>query len=155
MDEGFAQGPPIARLLLLAGRWFDAQLLSELSDQGWPKLSPAQSLVFAYLNERGGIPPAELARRMNQSRQATSELIGGLIRLDLVCLRDNPRRKGGRLVLATPRGYAMARAAYRILIELETAAFGARQAHTLRRTLARFDTIDTRDPKDGGSASSY
>ncbi|MGX5656839.1 MarR family winged helix-turn-helix transcriptional regulator [Geodermatophilus nigrescens] len=139
MDEGFAHGPPIARLLLLASRWFDTQLLDQLAQQGWPRLSPAQSLVFAYLNDPVGIPPAELARRLGQSRQATSELVAGLVRLDLVCLQDNPRRKGGRLVLATERGFAMALAAYRILIHLETSVFGARRSASLRKLLARFD----------------
>ncbi|GAA4757327.1 hypothetical protein GCM10023328_46530 [Modestobacter marinus] len=140
MDEGIASpDPPLARLLLLASRWFDARsrdLLEEEEEEGWPRLSPAQTLLFAVLDE-GGTPPAELARRLGNSRQATGQLIDGLHRLGLVELVDNSCRRGGRLVRYSPRGQELRAAAYRILAELE-ASLGARRARTLRRLLAEF-----------------
>ncbi|MFQ1001977.1 MarR family winged helix-turn-helix transcriptional regulator [Modestobacter sp. SSW1-42] len=137
MDEGIASpDPPLARLLLLASRWFDARSRDLLEQEGWPRLSPAQPLLFAVLDE-GGTPPAELARRLGNSRQATGQLIDGLHRLGLVELVDNPRRRGGRLVRYSARGQELRAAAYRILTELE-ASLGARRARTLRRLLAEF-----------------
>jgi DNA-binding MarR family transcriptional regulator len=140
VDEAASDAdPPLARLLLLASRWFDAQSLAELERQGWPRLSSAQSLVFAFLEE-GGVPPAELARRLGNTRQATHELVQGLCRIGLLELGVDPNRRGGRLVLLTERGMQFAHAGYRVLTELE-ARLGARRVRTLRRLLADFDFI--------------
>lgn len=137
MDEGTGSpDPPLARLLLLASRWFDARSRDLLEAEGWPRLSPAQTLLFAVLDE-DGTPPAELARRLGNSRQATAQLIDGLHRLGLVELVDNPRRRGGRLVRYSDRGRELRAAAYRILTDLE-AGLGARRAQSLRRLLAEF-----------------
>jgi len=54
---------PLALLLLRASRWFDRQLLEGLEAEGWPRLTPAQSLVFAHLDP-DGVAPATLARRL-------------------------------------------------------------------------------------------
>ncbi|WP_369832031.1 MarR family winged helix-turn-helix transcriptional regulator [Blastococcus sp. TF02A-26] len=130
-------GPPLALLLLLASRWFDAQSLDRLEERGWPRLSPPQSLVFAYLNV-SGTRPAELARRLGSTRQATHELVAGLVRLDLLEVAADPSRRNGKLVRPTSRGLDLTRDAYGILRELEDSAFGARRSQTLRRLLADF-----------------
>ena len=130
---------PLALLLLRASRWFDRQLLDRLPQEGWPALSPAQSLVFAYL-DADGTPPAELARRLGNTRQATSQLVDGLVRLDLLALDPNPARRGGRLVVLTDRGRHLAADAHRILHTLET-EFGP-AASDLRRLLCHFDQTD-------------
>lgn len=109
---------PLALLLLRASRWFDAQLLEGLTRRGWPALTPAQSLVFAHL-PAGGLPSAELARRLGTSRQATQELVAGLVRHDLLALTLNPSRRGGRLVTLTDRGQALTQDARGILAALE------------------------------------
>lgn len=138
MDDGdFGAQPPLARLLLFASRWFDAQTLAELERRGWPRLSPAQSLVFAHLTD-DGLAPSELARRLGQTRQSTQDLVGGLVRLGMVEVADDPARRGGRFVRATPRGRALAVEAYGILLALES-SLGARRVQTLRRLLADFD----------------
>ena len=56
MDGAARPEPPLARLLLLASRWFDTRSVAELETRGWPRLSPAQSLVFAFLEEDGMNP---------------------------------------------------------------------------------------------------
>ncbi|WP_336029201.1 MarR family winged helix-turn-helix transcriptional regulator [Geodermatophilus sp. FMUSA9-8] len=129
--------PPLARLLLLASRWFDACTLDELARRGWPRLSPAQSLLFAFL-ERDGVPPAELARRLGHTRQAVQDLVDGLVRMDLLEMRSNPARRGGRLVCLTDAGSSLAGEAYDILTELEL-RIGTRRAKTLRRCLGEFE----------------
>ena len=133
---------PLALLLLRASRWFDQQLLRELHREGWPALSPAQSLVFAYLDP-DGTTPAELARRLGNSRQATSQLLAGLVALDLLAFQPNPARRGGLLVGLTDRGRALGRDADRILHGLED-GLGPARAAELRTLLADFDHADLR-----------
>ena len=129
--------PPLALLLLRASRWFDHQLLQGLQRQGWPQLSPAQSLVFAYLDP-GGVSPAELARRLGHTRQATHQLITGLVALDLLARTPNPARRGGLLVILTPRGRTLTSDAQRLLAGLED-DLGSDLVTRLRTTLAVFD----------------
>ncbi|WP_204264738.1 MarR family transcriptional regulator [Geodermatophilus normandii] len=109
---------PLAYLLLQAGRSFDAVLREELESLGWPRLSPAQSLVFAFLDP-GGTPPAELARRLGTTRQAQQDLVAGLVRLGLLEAVDDPARRRGRLVRLTTRGRDLSRDASVVLAGLE------------------------------------
>jgi DNA-binding MarR family transcriptional regulator len=117
-ERRFGAKPPLARLLFLASRWFDEESRNELERRGWPRLSAAQTGLFAQLND-SPVSPSELARRLGNTRQATSELIQGLVRLELLEVNDDPDRRGGRLVCVTPRGLQLAMDAYEILIALE------------------------------------
>jgi DNA-binding MarR family transcriptional regulator len=93
---------PLASLLLRASRWFDRQLLKGLQAAGWPALTAAQSLVLAHL-DRTGTPPAELARRLGHSRQATHQLLTGLVTLNLLDLQPNrPAAAAGSSPSPTP-----------------------------------------------------
>lgn len=125
---------PLALLLLRASRWFDRQLLDGLAARGWPRLTPAQSLVFAHLG-RSGTPPAELARSLGTSRQAAQDMVAGLVRLDLLQVRPDPERRGGRLVQMTERGEELARDAGEILARLES-GLGTQRVEGLRSLLA-------------------
>ena len=124
---------PLALLLLRASRWFDRQLLERLEHHGWPRLTPAQSLVFAHLTP-DGLPPATLARRLGTSRQATQELVGGLVRHGLLEPVHDPARPRGRLVVLTATGRDLARDARAVLAELEH-SIGAERARALRHLL--------------------
>lgn len=124
---------PLALLLLRASRWFDARLLERLRLRGWPALSPAQSLVFAHLSE-GHLAPAQLARRLGTSRQATHQLLQGLVEMGLLEIAADPARRGGRLVVLTPAGRGIARDAAAVLADLET-TFGADRSRQLRALL--------------------
>jgi DNA-binding MarR family transcriptional regulator len=141
---------PLARMLLLASRWFDRQVLTALEARGWPRLSPAQSLLFAHLGD-DVISPAELARRLGNTRQTTHGLIEGLQRLDLVGVHENPRRHGRTLVCITPRGRALATDAYRILAELEE-RLGTERVEALRRLLADIGADPAVGDDRGGAA---
>ena len=136
MDKGGELEPPLALLLLLASRWFDHRSLAELARRGWPRLSSAQSLLFAYIDE-AGTPPAELARRLGNSRQATHQLVHGLVQLGLLEVGEDPGRRRGRLVRPSDEGMALATEAATILRELET-SLGADRARVLRELLAGF-----------------
>jgi DNA-binding MarR family transcriptional regulator len=134
---------PLALLLLRASRWFDQQLLDRLEQQGWPRLTPAQSLVFAHLAP-DGVAPATLARRLGTSRQATQDLVAGLVRHGLLDVVVDPSRHRGRLVKLTTTGQTLARDARSILTELED-TIGAQRAGALRNLL---DDIGGRHPAD-------
>jgi len=124
---------PLALLLLKASRWFDRQLLDRLEQQGWPRITPAQSLVFAHLDP-DGVAPATLARRLGISRQATHGLVAGLARFGLLELLADPARHRGRLVTLTATGRTLAGDARAILNELED-SLGAERARALRDLL--------------------
>lgn len=125
---------PLAYLLLRASRWFDTALREALTERGWPRLSGAQSLVFASLDP-GGTPPAALARRLGTTRQATQDLIGGLTRLGLLETVDDPARRRGRLVRLTVEGQNLAADAVRTLGAIE-AGLPASRIGPLRRILS-------------------
>jgi DNA-binding MarR family transcriptional regulator len=138
---------PLAYLLLQAGRAFDAALREELASRGWPRLSAAQSLVFAHL-EPQGTPPAELARRLGTTRQAQQDLVAGLARLGLVETVAAPDRSRGRLVRLTESGRALATDAAGILARFEE-ELGER-ATDLRRLLAEMADVAVDLPRTAG-----
>lgn len=129
---------PLAYLLLRASRWFDAVLRDELAARGWPRLTAAQSLVLAFLGP-AGTPPATLARRLGTTRQATQDLVAGLVGHRLLEVVDDPARRRGRLVRLTAEGRTLAADAVRTLAALE-AGLPAGPARMLRRSLTDLGT---------------
>jgi len=136
--------PPLALVLLRASRWFDAELLKRLEETGWPRLSPAQSLVFAHL-PADGLAPAELARRLGTTRQAAHQLVAGLCRLGLLVVADDDSRRRGRAVVLTPTGQALAADARRVLSELEQ-ALGTHRVDLLHELLEPIGRGDSDGP---------
>lgn len=124
---------PLALLLLRASRWFDRLVIDGLELRGWPRLTPAQTLAFAYL-DTGGTAPAELARRLGTTRQSTADLVAVLARSDLVAVVDDPGRARGRLVRLTSRGEALAADARDVLARAER-ELPTTQAAEIRRSL--------------------
>ena len=142
---------PLALLLLRASRWFDRELLDGLEADGWPRLTGAQSLVFAHL-EPGGVPPATLARRLGTTRQGASELVAGLVRHGLLEVAPDPARRGGRLVVLTDRGRALGREAGRRLVELE-ASLGAERSAALRALLLELGPVTAAPEQEDGAGA--
>jgi len=132
---------PLALVLVVASRWFDTHLRNELARRGWPTLSAAQSLVFSHL-PRGGIPPAALARGLGHSRQATAQLMAGLVELNLVTVVNDPQRQRGKLVTLTERGTALALEARAILGELES-CIDPGLAEAMREELPRLSGLES------------
>lgn len=124
---------PLALLLLRASRWFDRRVVDGLEHRGWPRLTGAQTLAFAHLDD-DGTPPAELARRLGTTRQATADLVAVLVRLDLLEVVDDPARARGRLVRLTGRGRDLAADA-RDLLDRDERDLPPREVAALRRAL--------------------
>lgn len=112
------QAAPLGQLLLVAFRWFDEQLLVMLAKEGWPHLSPSQSLVFAYLDVEG-TRLSELARRIGVSRQAVHRTVKELVALDLIELTIDPDNKSAKLVKPTKLGQKNIQAALSTFQRLE------------------------------------
>ena len=129
----FGTEPPLARMLLLASRWFDRLSRDRLAERGWPRLSAAQTLLFAQLIP-GPITVAELARRLGHSRQATHEMVRGLVELSFLELAEDPARRRGRLVCLTPRGHELVADSVVVLDEIE-ATLAPEHTRALRRAL--------------------
>lgn len=151
--RGVVRNPGFLALQLLkAGRWFDEKLLDGLAAKGWPRLTGPQSQLFARL-DREGTPPAELARRLGTTRQSTQDLVGGLERLGLLEVIDDPSRRRGRLVRLTPDGRRIARDARQLLVELE-ARLDPEQVRALGELLDRmFGSVEkaASAPSDRGA----
>ncbi|RIQ11336.1 MarR family transcriptional regulator [Jiangella rhizosphaerae] len=124
-------------LLLQRGRWLDRVMTARLHARGWPKLTSAQSLVFASLHPES-TPLAVLTERLGTTRQSTHELVTGLVKLGLISLvpdQDDPRRRSIEL---TPNGRRLARQAATIFAELErhlADQLGSDRLELLRDTL--------------------
>ncbi|MGQ7294969.1 MarR family winged helix-turn-helix transcriptional regulator [Quadrisphaera sp. KR29] len=140
---------PLAHLLLQAGRRLDAELREGLAERGWPRLSGAQSLVFAHLAE-SGTAPSDLARALGTTRQAQQDLVAGLVRAGLLEVVDDPARPRGRLVRLSARGRAMVREAGRLLAQAEE-RLGERGEH-LRRLLVELDREQVPVARAAGAA---
>lgn len=130
---------PLGRLLLDAFSWFDEGLLASLAAGGWPRLTPAQSLVMAHLDAEG-TRSAEVARRVGVSRQAIHRTVAELAELGLVSLEEDPANASARLVVLTDLGRATVTAALATFQAIESALaqrLGERDIASLRRILSR------------------
>lgn len=110
-------------------------------------MSPAQSLLFANLDETG-TSPSELARRLGQSRQATQDLVARLCAQGLLEVVPDPHRRGGRLVRLTGSGRRLVQEAYAILVEMES-ALGAPVVDRARTVLTELLDLQERADREG------
>lgn len=130
---------PLGRLLLTAFTWFDDSLRASLTTSGWPALTPAQSLVMAYVDDEG-TRSAEIARRVGVTRQAVHRTVGELVDLGLVRMGPDPTNASARLVTFTARGRANVQAALEAFASIEgelATRIGLRDVTTMRRALER------------------
>ena len=124
----------LGQLLLGGFRWFDHSLRTSLAAAGWPQLSLAQSLIFAYL-DGDGTRPSELARRMGVTRQAIHQSVGGLVEMGLLRYEPDPTHGQAKLIKLTDQG--------RDNVAAAVAAFAAIEADLADR-VGRTAIIDLR-----------
>lgn len=109
---------PLGQLLLRRFRWFDESLRSTLLERGWPHVTPAQSMVFAVIDE-AGTSTADLARRIGVTRQAVHQTVKDLEALGLVEQISNPSDGRVRLVRLSEAGAANVQAAFLAFVDIE------------------------------------
>ena len=133
----------LATLLRVPYRELVRELYDRLADEGFPDLQPAHSQVFPYLRE-GPAQSTALAERAQITKQSMGYLIASLEERGYVTRSVDPTDRRARLVALTPLGLVAARAATRIIEDIEQ-QWGARldaagdrgDAATLRRLLER------------------
>lgn len=117
--------------LLKAARLFDEAARLRLRARGI-LVRRSQLAALPHIDFEG-TRPAELARRLEISRQALGRTLADLIAAGLVEQGPDPRDRRATLVRFTPDGIAAMREGLRVLGEVETALRTALGDKTLRR----------------------
>jgi|SRR5579885_1495757 len=116
--KGRKRGPPfVGAFLAHCLQRVRARMDKAIRAAGFTDLRDAHIAVFAYPLP-DGVRPAELARRLRMSRQATNHLIGQMEALGYL---ERRAIKGGdrRLVYLTKRAWEVCEVIFRCLRELE------------------------------------
>lgn len=114
------------------------QLVAAVVDAGFPH-RPAHSGVLAHI-DRDGTRPSELARRATITPQAMGELVDDLERLGYVTRRPDPNDRRAKLIVLTPRGVELERAALQGIASIEDQLadlLGEPQLRQLQQSLHR------------------
>jgi DNA-binding MarR family transcriptional regulator len=123
--------------LLAAADWFNDAFVERLHAQGWPRLSRSQAMLLLRIDP-GGNHPAELARRLEMTRQSMRELLQGLEAHGLVVHQPHPDDGRALLVTLSPRAHHLGMAAARVQLELDAELghrIGAERVAQLRQIL--------------------
>ncbi len=128
---------PLGQLLLRGYRWCDHGLRRELSERGWPAITPSQSTLMAHVRPEG-IRITELAQRMGVTRQAAHHLVQELYQSGFVVTREDPSNLSAKLVVLSSNGEIVVRDALAIYVEIERVLsknIGAKAVKDLRVAL--------------------
>jgi len=104
-------------LLLERFEWYESKLLDELSKQGGPQLTTAQSRVLATL-KGGSCSIADLARSLGVSRQAAHKTVARLVDLGWLNLKQSDK-KNEKIVQFTPHGQEMRKITGKSMAKIE------------------------------------
>jgi len=130
--------PNTAVGLLNAAEWFDKAMSDRLAKRGFTRLTRSQSLVMANLLV-GPVRPAELARRLELSRQGVQQVLRGLTEMGLIEIVPDPDDRRATIVCPGPASEAFGRAAAEEHANIERALaqrIGAVELATLSRIIA-------------------
>jgi DNA-binding MarR family transcriptional regulator len=104
--------------LAAAGRTFNERLIRELQAAGYPEIRAAHSAVMPNLDP-GGSRIVDLAARAGMTKQSMGELVDDLEAKGYVERRPDPADGRARIVVLTDKGRQQARAALRIITDME------------------------------------
>lgn len=136
-DHAEVPAPPLTVLLQNASHAVLDALVTRLHAMGYDTVTASHLVLFGNLN-CGATHAAQIAQRMQVSRQAVSKTLRELQAQGLVTLDDDPKRRNQKRVVMTDRGGALALDARRELALIEAALaerIGADLASSLRRAL--------------------
>ena len=116
-DQSFAP-EPLTVLLQAASQTILHGLIGRLRACGYAAITEPHLILFGNL-DCGATHAAQIAQRMQVSRQAISKTLRELQSLGLVLLEDDPARRNQKLVVMTQEGMKLAIEARRALEEIE------------------------------------
>jgi DNA-binding MarR family transcriptional regulator len=131
-------GLPLGPALYRAAEWFNEAFAQRLVERGWPRLSRSQAQVLLHLDP-GGVTAAELARRLEMTRQSVRELLAVMVHHGLVSLSPHPGDARSQLVHATDRAHRLGADAAIVQVEVDAILVdrvGAELVDALRAALA-------------------
>ncbi len=132
------QQQPTGRLMILAFRQFEEQLLRELRARGFKDITLSHLNVMRHLDP-AGLNLVQLAEDAGLSKQAISKIIGDLARRAYVSMAPDPADGRAKRVHYQPRGKELVAAAISIVKAIEKTYLDALgdDYHGLRRALNR------------------
>lgn len=110
--------PTVIALFRRSARLMVDELVQRLDAAGFPDISPSEHLIFENLPP-GGARVTELAARIGMTRQAASELVAALEARGYLERRPDSADGRARVVLLTPQGRHLVRAALREIAAIE------------------------------------
>lgn len=126
-------------LLLSAARGLVDGIDAGVRARGFTGLRPAHGFAFTLL-AGGGATVVELARHLDVTKQAASQMVDELVGKGYVERRPHPGDARARLIVLTDRGWACTRAADEAAAEILdswAARIGERRLTALRADLAK------------------
>ncbi len=109
---------PLTVLLQAASQSILRGLIGRLKGSGYADITEPHLVLFGNL-DCGATHAAQIAQRMQVSRQAISKTLRELQSLGWLRLEDDPARGNQKLVVMTPRGMQLATDARKALGEIE------------------------------------
>lgn len=90
--------------LFEAFSWFETGLQAYMREAGWPEVTRPQTMVLITIT-RGARRPAEIARRLNITRQSVGKTIAEMLELGLVVLDEDPNDRRAKVVSISELGH--------------------------------------------------
>ena len=144
----FADNFPLIRLVELANRAMQADMVREAHERGYTEVKYAHNAVFGFLGEAGA-RASEMAERAGMTRQSMGEIIRDLVDLGVLEMRPDPTDRRAKVVFYTPKGLALTTGGHEYIVGLEkrfAEEFGAEQYQQLRAALVRItELVSARD----------
>ncbi|GLY95836.1 MarR family transcriptional regulator [Actinoplanes sp. NBRC 103695] len=126
-------------LLLSAARGLVDSIDAGVRARGFTDVRPAHGFAFTLISG-GGATVVELARHLDVTKQAASQMVEELISKGYVDRRPHPADARARLIVLTERGWACTRAADEAAAEILASwstLIGDRRLTALRADLAK------------------
>ena len=131
-DHADSWAEPLTVLLAAASQSILRSLLAQLRTRGYRDVTESHLILFGNL-DCGATHAAQIAQRMQVSRQAISKTLRELQTLDLLRLEDDPQRRNQKLVVMTALGMQFANDARSALDAIEGALAGRVGQHTMNK----------------------
>ena len=114
----FSSRSPLIRLVNLANRAMQADMVRQAHERGYTQVKPAHNAVFGFLGE-GGARSSDMAARAGMTRQSMGEIIRDMVGLGLLEMRTDPDDRRAKLVNYTREGLELTVGGYQYILDLE------------------------------------